>query len=121
MKLIRGNAGLPDGWIPPPKVMNISPDDLETLDELAHEERGHESCFASIPRPIYQLYDVVADPSEEHDLAEKNPAIVMQMAEILREFDLAALQPFNRPRDKAGLPSLWNNTVSPGWCQALPK
>ena len=62
MKLLLGNPGKPDGWTPPPEVMEISKDDSK-IHEFTELFRMSDvsTCEA---KPV-RLYNLTHDPFEK--------------------------------------------------------
>ena len=80
MKLLLGNPGKPDGWTPPPEVMEISKDDSK-IHEFTELFRMSDvsTCEA---KPV-RLYNLTHDPFEKgcktsnyYYCRAKNPGVV---------------------------------------------
>lgn len=56
------------------------------------------------------LFDVVTDPCEMNNLAEKYPNIVKALMNRLAEFNDSALQPANLPIDERANPIFFDHT-----------
>lgn len=56
------------------------------------------------------LFDVVNDPCELNNLAEKYPNIVKILTTRLLEFNASALAPANLPIDQRGNPNFFDHT-----------
>ena len=81
MKLIVGKngAGTPDGWIKPENVTEVEPEDLanilnilkgssESVEEVF--DKDTEDVLDEDSMPHVQLYNVINDPTEHHDVSK---------------------------------------------------
>lgn len=55
------------------------------------------------------LFDVINDPCEENNLADKYPNIMKTLMMRLEEFNASALPPGNLPIDERGNPNYFNH------------
>jgi arylsulfatase A-like enzyme len=60
--------------------------------KLIDNQAGGSPADDAAPRPRYQLYDVVADPSESRDLAPDNPRTVERMAQAFSEWQASCVR-----------------------------
>ena len=72
MKLIIGDPGKPDGWIPPPKVMDLTLDQIQDFHN--HFFTSESTCSENL-----RLYNLTNDPLEKHNLAKAFPDIVLNL------------------------------------------
>ncbi|KAF7285683.1 hypothetical protein GWI33_010178 [Rhynchophorus ferrugineus] len=63
------------------------------------------SCNA-IEKPC--LFDIISDPCEYQNFAEKYPHIVEKLQTRLKEYNATAIPPGNLPLDERGNPKYWN-------------
>jgi hypothetical protein len=56
------------------------------------------------------LFDVISDPCEENNLAEKYPNILKMLTKRLQEYNASAIPPGNEPIDERGNPKYFNYT-----------
>ena len=99
-KLIRGDPGRPDGWIPP---------DLVVDGEERVPHTGH-------PAPQLLLFNLDDDPHERTNLASDYPAITAYLGRLLDSYQAGMVAP-----DVAGLvqeanPVHYGGKWSSGWC-----
>jgi len=127
MKVIRGSAGYPDGWIPPEDVLDLTAADVDKM--LNSHYHGKDGV---------QLFNLTADPEERKDLAKMLPEMTAKMLQRLSEFDEEAVPPDNAKEVKKrpmviypvlitstfqvieGNPWNFGGFYSPGWCQSQP-
>ena len=113
-KLILGDPGRPDGWIPPPAVLNLgSQADTAASGGLFNEQ----PC--TVARSAL-LFDLATDPTERTDLAQRRPDLVERLTVRLDQYRATALLPDVTGITQAGNPAHFSNTWSPGWCSARP-
>ncbi|XP_066948195.1 arylsulfatase B-like isoform X2 [Macrobrachium rosenbergii] len=92
-------------WIEPP----------EGFDEGAPRSHGAASGITGVDSPV-QLYNVIEDPEERHDVADSHPEIVAELLEDLeREFQ-RMVPADNPPQDPSSDPKYFGGVWSPGWC-----
>ena len=72
MKLIIGDPGKPDGWIPPPKVMDLTQEQI--LDFESHFFTFESSCSENM-----WLFNLTNDPLEKHNIKDEFPEIVSDL------------------------------------------
>lgn len=95
-KLILGDPGKPDGWIPLP---------------------GMRSHPGNTNTTVY-LFDVKDDPLEKTNLATKLPKITERLKRRFRDLASRMVPADEPPLDLAGSPSFWGGAFTPGWCKA---
>ena len=71
------------------------------------------------PRSVL-LFDLVADPTERTDLAQRRPDLVKLLTARLDQYRATALLPDVTELTQAGNPVHFSNTWSTGWCSARP-
>jgi len=102
-KLIRGDAGTPDGWIPPDNVTDI----------------GEESKSAT--RTVGEkmlLFDLDSDPEEKNNLAMTYPEITSYLAQLLDTYQDGMVPPDIADVMQEGNPTHFQGVWSSGWCNA---
>jgi len=117
MKLLLGNPGQPDRAIPVEEVIEMDEALEEQLNYLLH-------LFAStdIPCPLVRLYNLTADPNEQHNLAKEMPEHVELLTERLQPYFDTMLAPHVAKQVPEGNPNLENGGFwGPGWCTAQPE
>jgi len=70
--------------------------------------------------PLPCLFDISTDPCEFNNLAEKMPAKVDELLDLIEEYREVAVTPLNVNRvlfDQRSTPLFWNCTISP-WLDA---
>ncbi|KAI8501215.1 hypothetical protein Bbelb_213100 [Branchiostoma belcheri] len=97
-KLIEGNAGTPDGWIPPPNLTEETQSDGED------------------PNNGTWLFNLKDDPTEHHNLADSMPDKLKEMQAKLEEYRKSLVPAMDPPPDPKSTPMLWGGAWSPGWC-----
>merc|ERR1712226_909808 len=102
-KLIRGDPGRPDGWIPPD---HVTEQEEEMSPEIPQVEREHQLL-------LFHLED---DPCEAMDLAAEYPAITRYLASLLDTYQAGMVTPDLGDLDTGGNPSNFGNMWSTGWC-----
>ena len=104
MKLLFGNPGKPDGWTPPPKVMDVSKDDKKIYEftELFKTTSEIPTCEAKLVR----LYNLTNDPFEKDNIANENPDIVKDLTQRLLKYVKTMISPDLAPETKKGNPKL---------------
>ena len=119
MKLLIGNPGKPDGWTPPPKVMDVSKDDRKIYEftELFKTTLEVGTCEAKLVR----LFNLTNDPFEKDNIAYKNPNIVEELTQRLSKYVKTMITPDLAPETKKGNPNRFGGFFGPGWCQSEPQ
>ena len=114
MKLLLGNPGKPDGWIPPPSVVEVvnENEEIEALNNL------FASYDCSVPH--VQLYNLTADPYEKINIAAQHPKIVQELTQKLQAYGATMIPPDNAPEIEDGNPNKHGGVYGPGWCTAQP-
>ncbi|XP_067663023.1 arylsulfatase B-like isoform X2 [Haliotis asinina] len=97
LKLIYGKPGDYNDWYPLPK-----------LDEDIQVDNKNW--------PLYQLYNITADPTERHDLATEFPDLLASMKQRLEAWRQSMVPAHNLHADPKGDPKNWGGIWSPGWC-----
>ncbi|XP_067658427.1 arylsulfatase B-like [Haliotis asinina] len=101
-KLLLGYPGQQDGWHRP---MNNTEDDI------------YEQTVYDLDPDKVQLFDVIADPTERHDLSAQLPDAVAKLKSRLLEYRKQMI-PANYPKpDPKGNPRNFGNAWTPGWCK----
>lgn len=97
MKLITGNPG--DGsWVTPPSHNSKS----------LHLVAPHDSDKKNV-----WLFNITADPTENHDLSDKMPQVVQDMLKQLTDFNNTAVPPRFPRNDKKSNPALHGGVWGP--------
>lgn len=115
MKLLLGNPGKPDGWIPPPSVVEIMNEnqEIEALKGLFSPTVCDEMNV--------QLFNLTADPYEKANLASLFPKIVEDLTLKLKDYGASMIPPDNAPEVEEGNPNQHGGGIyGPGWCTAQP-
>lgn len=100
-KLIMGNPGKPNGWIPEPNLGKLVRKKLPTNDVT----------------PLW-LFDLRRDPSERRNLARRRPRLVALLRNIVKKLRKEMAPSVHKVWvDKRGDPKLFNNTMASGWCK----
>jgi len=115
-KLIRGDPGRPDGWIPAPAVANI--ENEEYFDHLQDIFKSSHCLGKSKgTKLLFHLFD---DPFEKHDVSGKFPEIVKMLESKLDEYAVRMIPPDETDLVAEGNPANFENIWSAGWCVARP-
>jgi hypothetical protein len=80
---------------------------------------GSSRAFRKHNTTTYYLFDILNDPLEEHNLADKHPDVVDHLAFELDNMKKNHVPPLNPPDLKPSPksdPKYWGDTWSPGWC-----
>ena len=107
MKLLVGDPGKPDGWIPPPKVMNLSAEQIKDL-------QSHFFAFEESVR----LFNLTNDPYEKENLALTYPSIVADLKARLSKYFKTMIKPDIADEVQAGNPNNFGGFFTTGWCKA---
>lgn len=127
-KLILGEAGKPDGWIKPAKVVDISSaecifDNCADIFDMALLEEGNfcqpNATLTHDDRRV-QLFNLAEDPEERHDLARAHPGIVKKLLNRLHELEKRMIPPDVALEIPEGNPNRFGGVFSSGWCKAEP-
>ncbi|CAM1306618.1 Uncharacterised protein g4415 [Pycnogonum litorale] len=94
-KLLLGDPGYPDGWIPPKNPSVVAPGDSKS--------------------DIY-LFDLDKDPLEKVNIAKTNPEIVETMKNRLSLHSKTYVPLLARHEVERGDPKYWHGAFTPGWC-----
>ena len=121
MKLLVGNPGKIDGWIPPPKVMSVPVNELMKLLE-PHPDGPQMPDYPvqCSDKTQVRLFNITADPYEKNNIARENPEIVMDMTRRLMEYHRTMIPPDIHEEIEAGNPNLHGGFWVPGWCKSEP-
>ncbi|GFO13309.1 arylsulfatase b [Plakobranchus ocellatus] len=131
-KLITGDCG-DDEWVPPPGVRERSLHSvnaahlLETRNNRGiNMANGNSKSFARAQKKIERgsqhiregkknvwLFNIREDPTEHHDLSDKEPERVRQMLDHLLVFNKTAVPPIKLHRDPRSNPALHGNVWGP--------
>jgi len=102
-KLIRGDPGTPDGWIPP--------------DSVEDDESGNDGgCSGPNPQQLL-LFDLDNDPTEKENLALARPNITTYLEQVLDNYRAGMVPPDVANKTQKGNPNNFNGIWSSGWCQ----
>lgn len=115
-KLIRGDPGRPDGWIPPPAVVDI---DNEEYFEQLQDIFKNEHCSTN-EKQQHLLFNLEDDPFEKYDLSKKYPEIVKKLKIALDEYEHGMIPPDVTDLVPEGNPANFNKAWSTGWCSSRP-
>ena len=114
MKLLLGNPGKPDGWIPPPQVIDSSEHEFEKL------FKGYISPDSVCTEVQTRLFNLTEDPFEKNNLAQDMPKMVQVLSNRLEKYFASMIPPDNAPEIIDGNPNRNGGFLSPGWCRAEP-
>ncbi len=127
MKLIRGDAGKPDGWIPPKDVLGLEDDDdIRRLQNILYHNSVADGCdvdgiSAATSGTRVRLFNLTADPTERTNLAAERPEEVRELLSRLARLESTMIPPdVARERDR-GNPSHFGGVFQTGWCRAEPR
>ncbi|XP_046580068.1 arylsulfatase B-like [Haliotis rubra] len=101
-KLLMGFPGTQDGWHRP---MNNTADDI------------YETTIYDLNPDKLQLFNVMDDPTERHDLASKLPDVVAKLKSRLLEYKKQMVAPNYPATNPNSDPRKYGNTWTPGWCK----
>ncbi|XP_046336246.2 arylsulfatase B-like [Haliotis rufescens] len=101
-KLLLGYPGQQDGWHRP---MNNTEDDI------------YEEIIYDLDPDKAQLFDVIADPTERHDLSSQLPDVVAKLKSRLLEYRKQMVPPNFPDPDPQSNPMKYGNAWTPGWCK----
>lgn len=111
-KLIIGEGGKFDGWIPPTDVSAGA----QGIDE---EGKCCSTWHSRIRDRHLALYNLKDDPLETTDVSYLNPNVTSTLKSLLKKYASQSRQPHLPREDPLGHPSLHGGFFSPGWCQAI--
>ena len=114
MKLLLGNPGKPDGWIPPPQVIDSSEQEFEDFFQ------GYISLESTCQEVQTRLFNLTEDPFEKNNLAQEMPQMVQVLSHRLEKYFASMIPPDNAPEIIDGNPNRHGGYLSPGWCRAEP-
>ena len=112
-KLIRGDPGRPDGWIPPPAVVDINTE--EYSDQLQNIFTS-EQCSPHTSL----LFNIADDPHEKTDISAQYPGVVARLEAALARYQARMIPPDVTTLVQRGNPVHWGDTWSSGWCSSRP-
>ena len=115
MKLLLGDPGKPDGWIPPPKVLDLNEEDFNDI--FHHYITSYDNSCNDIQ---VRLFNLTADPFEKHNLANEMHDVVKDLTNQLQKYFKTMIPPDNAAEIIDGNPNRHGGYLSPGWCQAEP-
>ena len=115
-KLILGDPGRPDGWIPPPAVVNIESE--EYSEQLQHIFTNNQ-C-SSHPKKQKLLFNIEDDPYEKTDISAQYPKVVARLEAALAKHRAGMIPPDVTTLRQRGNPVHWGDTWSSGWCSSRP-
>lgn len=111
MKLLLGNPGSPDGWIPPDQVTNFLEEGITPY--------GCRADIASVDgQDDVRLFNISVDPFEKTNLARDHPALVADMMKSLEKYMSTMIPVHDTHEILAGNPNFngQNGNWGPGWC-----
>ncbi|XP_068235613.1 arylsulfatase B-like [Palaemon carinicauda] len=111
-KLIIGEAGKFDGWVPPSDV-SAGAQDIDEADKCC------STWHSRIRDRHLALYNLKDDPLETTDVSYLNPNVTSTLKSLLKKYAAQSRQPHLPREDPLGHPSLHDGFFSPGWCQAI--
>jgi len=104
-KLIRGDPGKPDGWIPPAEVSDQG------------EEEAEEAFKGTDTRSDQLLlFNLDFDPDEKTNLVSDYPAITDYLCKLLDQYQAGMVEPDIAAEVQEGNPSNYDGVWSTGWC-----
>ena len=115
MKLLLGDPGKPDGWIPPPKVLDLDEQDFNDI--FHHYVTSYDNSCNDIQ---IRLFNLTADPFEKHNLANEMHDVVKDLTNHLQKYFKTMIPPDNAAEIIDGNPNRHGGYLSPGWCKAEP-
>ncbi len=139
LKLIRGYAGKPDGWIPPEDVLGLDTDEVGRVQDMltTTEKAESEECsskgykvregdeanarFAHYGCLKVRLYDISVDPTERRDLSRERPADTARLLRRLSELEAGQIAADVAHQQERFNPAYTDGVYSTGWCEAEPK
>ena len=107
------SSGRPDGWVPPPAVMDFDVQNEPT-------EQFVSSAF-TCENETLRLYNLTADPFEKINIAKDNSKIVKDLMERLEKYLKSMISPNIKDEIEEGNPNNFGGFWSPGWCQSEPQ
>ena len=127
MKLLLGNPGKIDGWIPPPEVVDLAEPEKEFNSIVNHYFSSSQDMFNCKVEPQegeekfkIRLFNLTADPFEKHNLASELPEIVSDLMEKLEKYFNSMIPPDNAAEIIDGNPNRHGGFLGPSWCKAEP-
>lgn len=98
-KLITGNPGN-DSWTPPSEMIDsVAEETGERMSVCSCTDDGHATSVSGPSSKNVWLFDVVADPSESHDLSGDLPDLVMSLLHKLAYYNSTAVPVSYPPLD----------------------
>jgi hypothetical protein len=121
MKLLLGDPGKPDGWIPPAQVVDIDADSVLALFDSHDMPEGDLLCSSDLHFYGHvRLFNLTIDPYEKKNIASENKDIVKGIFARLAKYLKTMIKPDIAPEEKAGNPNENGGFFGPGWCAAEP-
>ncbi|KAG7172314.1 Arylsulfatase J-like [Homarus americanus] len=106
-KLVVGDGGRYDGWVPPSDVAG------------GVSTRCCSSWHARTPAHNVMLYNLKDDPLETTNVASLRPDVAANLQAQLRSYAFQSRHPHSPQDDPRGHPNLHGGFFSPGWCQPI--
>ena len=120
LKLIRGDAGKPDGWIPPSDVLGLEGEDLERAHKLFFSPSPYSEGLCGGQLKM-RLFNLTADPNEKRDLSGERPDDVQRLLKRLALYESSMIPADATEQVKEGNPSNFGGVFRTGWCQPDPR
>ncbi len=119
LKLIRGYAGRPDGWIPPKNVLGLDVEQADKAQEIIDVKEENElDCQGRLQ---LRLFDLSSDPTERVDLAAERPEDVARLLTRLSELEGTMVEADVAHQEERFNPEYSGGVYRTGWCRAEPK
>ena len=123
MKLLLGNPGEPDGWIPPPPEVVHLPEPEKEFNSIVNHFFSSNNLFCEFEQEEkfnIRLFNLTSDPFEKHNLANELPEIVSDLTKKLEKYFNSMIPPDNAAEIIDGNPNRHGGFLGPSWCQAEP-
>ncbi|XP_064643223.1 arylsulfatase B-like isoform X1 [Lineus longissimus] len=125
-KLVVGPDGLFSGWYPVPTSSSHNPTDFDLYHAMMASEEDEELGTNEIDSVFtmeqdaratkYQLFNVIDDPTEHHDLSKEQPDVLKMMIGRYSELAKTEVKAMNPNNDPKANPKYYNGVWTPGWC-----
>ncbi|KAK7067491.1 hypothetical protein SK128_020465 [Halocaridina rubra] len=110
-KLIVGDGGRYDGWVPPSDVIAGSNREMKT-------GRCCSTWHSSILNKPVMLFNLKDDPLETTDVSYLHPDVTATLKSLLGQYAAESRNPKMPREDPLGHPDFHGGFFSPGWCHA---
>ena len=97
---------------------------IDPIDGNAAIRWGNFKLIVGNPNPLYteeapqkQLYNLKDDPSEESDIKDLFPDVVLLLEDMLAQYEESMVDPDVQPGSAAGDPVHFNGMWGTGWCE----